>query len=54
LGASSWRWTARFSVSDIDGLPEPVQRYFRAAIALDTPMATTVSLEMRGRIKVGG
>ena len=48
------RPVGRFSVSDIDGLPEPVQRYFRAAIALDTPMATTVSLEMRGRIKLGG
>ena len=39
------RPVGRFSVAELDGLPEPVQRYFRAAIALDTPMATTVSLE---------
>ena len=42
-----------FSAAEVDGLPEPVQRYFRAAIAIGTPLATSARLRMRGHIKVG-
>ena len=41
-----------FRVAELDGLPEPVRRYFRAAIAVGTPMATTARLDMRGHIKL--
>lgn len=37
---------------ELDGLPEPVQRYFAAAIAPGTPIATSARLRMKGHIKV--
>lgn len=42
----------RFSPGELDGLPEPVQRYFNASIAADTPIATSARLRMKGKIKV--
>lgn len=42
-----------FSERETDGLPEPVRRYFRAAIAPGTPLAASARLHMRGRIKLG-
>ncbi len=33
---------------DLDGLPPPVQRFFRAALADGTPLVAAVSLEHRG------
>ena len=43
-----------FAEEELAGLPEPVRRYFRAAIAPGTPLAAAVRLEMRGSIKLGG
>lgn len=45
--------TAVFSDDELDGLPEPVQRHLRFAIAPGTPLSTAVRLRMRGRIKLG-
>jgi hypothetical protein len=42
-----------FSEAEIEGLPEPVQRYFRAAIAPGTPLAQAATLRMRGSIRLG-
>jgi hypothetical protein len=42
-----------FSIVDLDGLPEPVRRYFTAAIAPGTPLAESAHLRMHGRIKLG-
>jgi hypothetical protein len=41
-----------FSPDELDGLPEPAQRYFSAAIAPGTPVATSARLRMKGQIKV--
>jgi len=41
-----------FGEDELDGLPEPVRRMFRASIAPDTPLATSARLTMRGRIKL--
>jgi hypothetical protein len=43
-----------FGEEELDGLPEPVRRYFRAAIAPGTPLAVSARLGMRGSIKLGG
>jgi hypothetical protein len=43
---------ATFSPNELDGLPEPVQRYFMASIAGGTPMAVSARLRMKGQIKV--
>lgn len=45
--------TSEFSAAEVDTLPEPVQRYFNAAIAVGTPLATRARFRMRGHIKVG-
>lgn len=45
--------TGQFEHAELDGLPDPVQRYLRAAITPGTPLARTARLEMRGHIKVG-
>jgi hypothetical protein len=42
-----------FSHAEVHGLPEPVRRYFEAAIAPGTPLATAAVLRMRGRLKLG-
>lgn len=42
-----------FGQGELDRLPEPVARYFRAAIAPGTPLATGARIEMRGRIRLG-
>ena len=45
---------AVFRDDELIGLPAPVQRYFRAAIAPGTPLALAARLEMHGSIKIGG
>jgi hypothetical protein len=45
--------TAVFGHSELAGLPAPVRRYFHAAIAEGTPLATGARFRMRGHIKVG-
>jgi TusA-related sulfurtransferase len=45
--------SAVFTEAELDGLPGPVRRYLRAAIAPGTPLATAARLRMRGHIKVG-
>jgi hypothetical protein len=45
--------TAVFSEAELHGLPEPVRRYLRAAIAPGTPLATAARIHMRGQIKLG-
>jgi hypothetical protein len=42
-----------FSDSELDGLPEPVCRYLRGAIAPGTPLVPSATLRMRGSIKLG-
>jgi hypothetical protein len=42
-----------FGEQDLEGLPEPAQRYLRGAIRPGGTVAHSVSLTMRGRIKVG-
>jgi hypothetical protein len=44
---------AVFASEEIEHLPEPVQRYFTAAIKPGTPLARAARLEMRGQIKLG-
>jgi hypothetical protein len=41
-----------FGEHELDGLPEPVQRLFRAAIAPGTPLARSARIEMRGEIRL--
>lgn len=41
-----------FAENEIEGLPEPVQRMFRAAIVPGRPLATSARLELRGAIKL--
>ena len=43
---------AVFTHDEIAGLPEPVARYFSAAIAPGTPLARSARLRMRGHIKL--
>jgi hypothetical protein len=45
---------AVFGEDELTGLPEPVKRYFRAAIASGTPLALAARLEMHGSIKIAG
>jgi hypothetical protein len=42
-----------FSDTELAGLPEPVCRYLRAAIAPGTPLSPSAMLRMRGAIKLG-
>lgn len=42
-----------FTLAELRGLDEPVQRYFRSAISLGAPLVTGVRLTMRGHIKLG-
>ena len=42
-----------FTDAELDGLPDPVGRYLRAAIAPGTPLATAARFRMRGQIKLG-
>jgi hypothetical protein len=44
---------AVFTDAEVDGLPDPVCRYLRAAIAPGTPLATAARIGMRGQIKLG-
>ena len=43
---------AEFDDQEIEDCDEPVQRYFRAAIAPGTPLARAARIRMRGSIKV--
>ncbi len=42
-----------FTDIELEGCDEPVQRYFRSAVALGTPLAQAVRMRMRGSIKIG-
>src|SRR6266545_942660 len=46
--------TGVFSYGLIEDQPEPVQRYFRHALAPGVPLARSVRLRMHGRIRVSG
>ncbi len=41
-----------FDPAELEGLPEPVRRYFIASIAPGTPIATAATLDMRGKIRI--
>jgi hypothetical protein len=45
--------SAAFEVASVAGLPEPVRRWLRHAIAEGTPLARSVQLDMRGEIRIG-
>ena len=42
-----------FSDVELEGLPDPVRRHFKEAIAPGTPLATSASFRMHGSIKLG-
>ncbi len=42
----------QFSEQHIQDLPEPVQRYFRHAIAPGTPLARAIELKMHGQFRI--
>jgi len=50
-GEPAARSTARFSVSQVDGLCEPARRYLRHAVSPGASIATAVRLRMHGEIK---
>jgi len=41
-----------FSEAEVDGLPEPVRRFFLASIAPGTPLALAARITMRGSIRL--
>ena len=43
---------AVFSADEIAGLPEPVRRYFVAAILPETPLALSARMAIRGKVKL--
>jgi hypothetical protein len=43
----------RFDPAELEVLPEPVRRYFNAAITPGSPVATSATLTMRGHIRIG-
>lgn len=53
MGGASQIEPERFHPSLIEGLEEPVQRYFTHALAAGTPLARGVRLKMTGSIKIG-
>jgi hypothetical protein len=42
-----------FSENELDGLPDPVRRYFRASIASGAELGRSARFGMRGAIKLG-
>ena len=42
-----------FEDAELAGMPEPVRRYFRAAVSPGTPIALAARVRMRGHIKLG-
>jgi len=42
-----------FSGAELEGLPDPVRRYFEAAVAPGTPLSTSARFRMVGSIKLG-
>lgn len=44
---------AVFTAAELDGLDEPVRRYFRHALAEGAPLSRAVRLRLSGRIRVG-
>jgi hypothetical protein len=45
--------TSRFDPADIEGLPEPTQRWLRHSIVPGTPAYSSVELRMEGEIRLG-
>lgn len=43
---------ARFDARELEGLPEPVQRYFRAVLTDGQPIIGAASIEMAGKINM--
>ena len=46
------RFDARFYVNELEGLPTPVQRYFRAVLTDGQPIIAAASIEMVGTINM--
>ena len=46
------RFDARFYVNELDGLPAPVQRYFRAVLTDGQPIIAAATIEMIGTINM--
>lgn len=42
-----------FTPAELEGLPDPVQRYFQTAIEPGTPLARTALITMSGRLRIG-
>lgn len=42
-----------FTRHELEGLPDPVRRFFRGAIAPATPLARSARIGMKGQIKIG-
>lgn len=45
--------TARYDARELEGLPPPVQRFFRAVLADGQPVVSAVSVEQAGTIDMG-
>ncbi len=50
--SSPARLAARFSVNELEGLPAPVQRYFRAVLTDGQPIIAAATIEMVGTINM--
>lgn len=46
--------TARYDRREIDGLPAPVQRFFRGVLTDGQPIVTAVSLQHSGSVNMSG
>lgn len=44
----------RYSTQDLEGLPDPVRRYFETVLTDGQPLVDTIRLEQRGDIRLGG
>ncbi|NHN61092.1 MULTISPECIES: DUF6544 family protein [Halorussus] len=54
LSAADRRSGETFSADDLDGLPDPVRRYFETVLDEGQPSVRSVRLEQRGEFRLGG
>jgi len=53
LGARIAPATTRFDAAELEGLPAPVQRYFRTALTAGQPIVTAATIEHVGEFNMG-
>lgn len=52
IAVAEWPPIARYDARELDGLPESVQRYFRAVLKDGQPLVAAVTIEMAGRFNL--